>query len=179
MRLHELGPLKGAKRNRKRIGRGESSGQGKTAGRGHKGQKARSGGGTRPGFEGGQMPLQRRLPKRGFTNIFKKVYQLVSLEDLNFFEDDQNLSPLDLLNQGLIKDPLAPIKLLANGDLTKKLNLTVQAASKAALEKVTALGGQLTLGPLSPEIKENIVKFRSQYPDDLEVHLVGPDGTMT
>lgn len=145
MKLHELGPLPGSKRKPKRIGRGEGSGQGKTAGRGHKGQKARSGGGTRPGFEGGQMPLQRRLPKRGFTNIFKKTYSLVNLNALNGFEEGAVVDAALLETNGLIKNQKFPVKLLGDGELTVKLTVKVQAASKTAAEKIAKLGGSLEL----------------------------------
>ncbi|MDR2366785.1 MAG: 50S ribosomal protein L15 [Deltaproteobacteria bacterium] len=145
MRLHDIGPRPGAKRKAKRIGRGEGSGQGKTSGRGHKGQKARSGGGTRPGFEGGQMPLQRRLPKRGFTNIFKKTYSLVNVESLGGFQDGEVVDSAFLEAAGLIKNTRYPVKLLGNGELTKKLTVKVQAASKQAVEKVAALGGTVEI----------------------------------
>jgi large subunit ribosomal protein L15 len=145
MRLHDLGPLPGSKHKRKRIGRGESSGQGKTAGRGHKGQKARSGGGTRPGFEGGQMPLQRRLPKKGFTNIFKKVYSLVNLDTLNDIPPNTVVDTQMFVDLGLIKTAQYPIKLLAKGELIVNLTIKVQAASKSAVEKVTAAGGRVEI----------------------------------
>ncbi|MDR3134483.1 MAG: 50S ribosomal protein L15 [Deltaproteobacteria bacterium] len=145
MRLHELGPLPGAKKKRKRVGRGESSGQGKTAGRGHKGQKSRSGGGTRPGFEGGQMPLQRRLPKRGFTNIFKKVFALVNVQSLNNLADNTVVDSLFLEHTGLIKNSRLPVKLLGYGKLEPKLTVKVQAASRQAVEKVTSAGGTVEI----------------------------------
>ena len=145
MRLHELGPLPGSKRKPKRIGRGEGSGQGKTAGRGHKGQNARSGGGTRPGFEGGQMPLQRRLPKRGFTNIFKKSYSLVNIYALNGFDEGAVVDAAVLEANGLIKNQKFPVKLLGDGELAVKLTVKVQAASKKAAEKIAERGGSLEL----------------------------------
>jgi large subunit ribosomal protein L15 len=145
MKLHDLQPLKGSKHKRKRIGRGESSGQGKTAGRGHKGQKARSGGGTGPGFEGGQMPLQRRLPKRGFTNIFKKTYALVNIGELDQYDVDTVVDAALLEQDGLIRNSKLPVKLLGNGSLDKKLTIKVQAASKSAVEKVEQFGGQVEI----------------------------------
>jgi large subunit ribosomal protein L15 len=137
--------LLGSKQKRKRIGRGEGSGQGKTAGRGHKGQKSRSGGGPRPGFEGGQMPILRRLPKRGFNNIFKKVYALVNVGDLDEFDDDTVIDMSLLDDYGLIRNQKLPIKLLGDGSLSKRLTIKVQAASGKALEKVTAAGGQVEI----------------------------------
>jgi large subunit ribosomal protein L15 len=149
MKLHELGPLFGSKHKKKRIGRGESSGQGKTAGRGHKGQKARSGGGTRPGFEGGQMPLQRRLPKKGFTNIFKKEFSLIKIADLNCFPEEAVVNDVALLGSGLVKNINKPIKLLGDGTLLKlRLVVKVQAASVSAVTKVQAAGGRVELNTL-------------------------------
>ncbi|MDR2422982.1 MAG: 50S ribosomal protein L15 [Deltaproteobacteria bacterium] len=145
MRLYDLKPAPGSKKKPKRLGRGESSGQGKTAGRGHKGQKARSGGGVGVGFEGGQMPLQRRLPKRGFTNIFKKTYSLVNLSALEAFAENSVVDAEVLAASGIIRKASAPVKLLAKGDLTKPLTVKVQAASKKALEKVAALGGRVEI----------------------------------
>jgi large subunit ribosomal protein L15 len=145
MRLHDLRPPLGSKKKPKRLGRGEASGQGKTAGRGHKGQKARSGGGAPVGFEGGQMPLQRRLPKRGFTNIFKKSFSLVNLSDLEPFAADSVVDAETLAAAGIVRKSSLPIKLLAKGDLTKALTVKVQAASKKALEKMTALGGRVEI----------------------------------
>jgi large subunit ribosomal protein L15 len=145
MKLSDLRPLPGSKKTKKRIGRGESSGAGKTAGRGHKGQKARSGGGTGPGFEGGQMPLQRRLPKRGFTNIFKKTYALVNLSSLEAFAADSVIDSQALYAAGLIRKESLPVKLLARGDLDRSLTIKVQAASGAAVAKVQAAGGQVEI----------------------------------
>jgi large subunit ribosomal protein L15 len=145
MELHELAPPPGSKRGPKRIGRGESSGQGKTAGRGHKGQKARSGGGTRPGFEGGQMPLQRRLPKRGFTNIFKKAFALVNVGALASFAADAVIDSETLAAAGLIRKPGLAVKLLASGDLDRALTVKVQAASAKAVEKIRAAGGRVEI----------------------------------
>ncbi|MDR1111446.1 MAG: 50S ribosomal protein L15 [Deltaproteobacteria bacterium] len=145
MKLHELGPLPGSRHKRKRIGRGESSGQGKTAGRGHKGQKARSGGGTGPGFEGGQMPLQRRLPKRGFTNIFKKVFALVNVGDLASFAADSVLDQESFVAAGLVKNFRLPVKLLGTGEVERSLTVKVQAASAQAVEKIRGAGGQVEI----------------------------------
>src|SRR5690554_4465028 len=134
MKLHELKPAKGSVKSPLRKGRGPASGLGKTAGRGHKGQKARSGGGVRPGFEGGQMPLARRLPKRGFTNVFAKVYSLVNLKDLNRFEEDTVVTPELLQENGLIKKSSDNIKILGDGELTQKLTVQAHKFSKSAKE---------------------------------------------
>lgn len=143
MRLHDLTPAKGSNKSRKRLGRGIGSGLGKTAGRGYKGQKARSGGGTRPGFEGGQMPIHRRLPKRGFNNLFKKVYALVNLRDLSVFEPGSVVDALSLSAAGIVKGPRDGIKLLAIGDITVPLTVKVDKASKAAVDKIQAAGGSV------------------------------------
>lgn len=143
MKLNELKPSEGSKRSVKRIGRGPASGQGKTAGKGHKGQKARSGYSRRFGFEGGQMPLQRRLPKRGFTNIFAKEIVTVNVSDLEAkFEDGADVDVAALINAGLIKKVKDGVKILGSGDLTKKLNVKANAYSKAAKEKIEAAGGK-------------------------------------
>jgi large subunit ribosomal protein L15 len=142
MKLHELKPAEGAVKTPLRKGRGPASGLGKTAGRGHKGQKARSGSGVKPGFEGGQMPLVRRLPKRGFTNIFAKVYSLVNLKDLNEFEDGTVVTPELLQEKGLVKKASDNIKVLGDGELTKKLTVQAHKFSKSAQEKIEALGGK-------------------------------------
>lgn len=142
MRLHDLKPAEGAKRERKRVGRGIGSGLGKTSGRGHKGQKARSGGNVRPGFEGGQMPLTRRLPKRGFTNIFKKEYAIVNLSLLDNFEDGSVVTPELLIEKGLIKKVKDGIKILGSGDLNKKLTVKAHKFSKSAVEKIESVGGK-------------------------------------
>ena len=136
MKLHELSPADGSKRDVKRIGRGHGSGQGKTAGKGHKGQKARSGGGVRPGFEGGQMPLQRRIPKRGFNNIFAKKIVAVNVGSLNVFEDGADVDAQALINAGIIKKEYDGIKILSNGKLTKKLNVKASAFSESAKQKI-------------------------------------------
>lgn len=141
MKLHELKPAEGSRSNRKRVGRGTSSGTGKTAGRGYKGQLARSGGKTRLGFEGGQMPLFRRMPKRGFNNINRKEYAIINLSDLNRFEAGTEVTPALLVESGLVKKELAGIKLLANGELTVKLSVKVNKISEAAKKAVEVAGG--------------------------------------
>ncbi|MBW1900072.1 MAG: 50S ribosomal protein L15 [Deltaproteobacteria bacterium] len=145
MRIHELSPVEGSRKNRKRIGRGQGSGHGGTACRGHKGQKSRSGGGPRPGFEGGQMPLQRRLPKRGFTNIFKKQYNIINVKDLNRFEANANLGAKDLKEAGLVKKLKDGVKLLGNGDISHPLFVKVRKVSKTAREKIEAAGGKVEI----------------------------------
>lgn len=142
MKLHELKPAEGSRGERKRKGRGIGSGNGKTAGKGHKGQNARSGGGVRPGFEGGQTPLARRLPKRGFTNINRKEYAVVNLDALNRFEDGTEVTPELLIETGLVKKELAGVKVLANGNLEKKLTVKAHKFSSAAQEAIQAAGGQ-------------------------------------
>lgn len=144
MKLHELKPAKGSTHTRKRVGRGNGSGLGNTAGRGHKGQKARSGGGVRPGFEGGQMPMIRRLPKRGFTNNFRKEYTIVNLSDLEErFENGAEVTVKSLLETGLIKKVKDGVKVLGNGELTKVLTVKVDKVSKTAAEKIAAAGGKV------------------------------------
>ncbi|MGI5921945.1 MAG: 50S ribosomal protein L15 [Syntrophomonadaceae bacterium] len=143
MNLEDLKSPVGANKGKKRVGRGIGSGHGKTSTRGHKGQKARSGGGVRPGFEGGQMPLQRRLPKRGFTNIFRKEYSIVNVKDLNGFENGTEVTPELLQEAGLVKSFKDGIKILGNGDLEKTLTIKVHKISKQAEEKVTARGGKV------------------------------------
>ena len=143
MKLHELSQEPGSKKDRKRIGRGTSSGFGKTAGKGHKGQKARAGRGPRPGFEGGQMPLQRRLPKRGFVNVFSKDIAIVSLAALEkSFEDGAVVDVAALIDAGLIKKSLDGVKILGTGDITKKLTVRVNAFSDTAKQKIEAAGGK-------------------------------------
>ncbi|KIY21893.1 MULTISPECIES: 50S ribosomal protein L15 [Mesobacillus] len=142
MKLHELKPAEGSRKERKRLGRGIGSGQGKTAGKGHKGQNARSGGGVRLGFEGGQTPLFRRLPKRGFTNINRKEYAVVNLDSLNIFEDGTEVTPVLLIETGLVKKELAGVKILAKGSLEKKLTVKAHKFSTAAEEAIKAAGGQ-------------------------------------
>ena len=143
MRLHELSYTEGARKSRKRIGRGHGSGQGKTAGKGHKGQNARSGGGVRLGFEGGQTPLFRRLPKRGFTNINTKEYAIVNLDALNKFEDGTEVTAETLLAAGIIKKLHSGVKILGNGTLERKLTVKVTKASAEAKKQIEALGGQV------------------------------------
>ncbi len=142
MKLHELSPAPGSTREAKRIGRGHGSGQGKTAGKGHKGQKARSGGGVRPGFEGGQMPLQRRVPKRGFHNIFATRYASVNVAALNKFEDGAVVDAAALKSAGLIKKEYDGVKILGNGNVQKKLTVKCTAFSEAAKAKIEAAGGK-------------------------------------
>ena len=144
MKLHDLKPeVKG--KERKRIGRGMSSGHGKTSGRGLGGQKSRSGGGVRPGFEGGQMPLMRRMPKRGFTNIFAKEYAIINVRDLNRFEDNTTITPELLIKEGLVKrgKVVDGIKILGDGDVEKKLTVKAHKFSKTAAEKIEAAGGKV------------------------------------
>ena len=145
MNLHTLKPRPGAKHRIKRLGHGESSGKGKTSGKGHKGQKARSGGSIRLGFEGGQMPLIRRLPKRGFNNAaFKKNYAIVNLADLNQFEDGTTIDEATLLEAKLIRGNYYGVKVLADGDLSRKLTVSVDKVSAAAREKIEKAGGAVT-----------------------------------
>ena len=142
MKLHDLQPAEGSAKKPYRKGRGAGSGNGKTAGRGHKGQWARSGGGVRPGFEGGQMPLARRLPKRGFTNIFGTTYAPVNVSALNRFEDGTEVTTELLLESGVVSREKDGIKILGNGDLTKKLTVKAAAFSASAKEKIEAAGGK-------------------------------------
>jgi len=141
MKLHELKPAEGSRQVRNRVGRGTSSGNGKTAGRGQKGQKARSGGGVRLGFEGGQTPLFRRLPKRGFTNINRKEYAVVNVELLNRFEDGAEVTPVALIEAGIVKNEKAGIKVLGNGTLNKKLTVKAHKFSASAKEAIENAGG--------------------------------------
>jgi large subunit ribosomal protein L15 len=145
MRLNDLSPMKGSVKKRKRVGRGPGSGHGKTSCRGHKGQKARSGAKIRPGFEGGQMPLQRRLPKRGFTNIFKKEYELININDLKGFGPDSILDIDVMKNAGLIRGSKNGVKLLSVGEISHPLVIKVHKVSKKAREKVEAAGGKVDL----------------------------------
>lgn len=142
MKLHELSPAPGSVREVKRIGRGHGSGQGKTAGKGHKGQKARAGRGMRPGFEGGQMPLQRRIPKRGFVNIFATNYAIINIAALNKFEDGAVVDTQALKDAGIVKDCKDGVKVLGNGELSKKLTVKVAAYSESAKAKIEAAGGK-------------------------------------
>jgi large subunit ribosomal protein L15 len=142
MKLHDLAPAAGSKFAPKRKGRGIGSGNGKTAGKGHKGQNARSGGGVRPGFEGGQNPLYRRLPKRGFNNPFRKEYAIVNIQDLNSFAAGTEITPEVLLEKGVIKNALAGIKVLGNGELNVGLTVKANKFSQSAVEKIQAAGGK-------------------------------------
>lgn len=144
MRLHELKPAQGSTHKKKRKGRGTGSGLGKTAGRGQDGQKSRAGGGVRIGFEGGQMPLARRLPKRGFSNArFKTVYSIVNIEDLNIFENNAIVSPETLKEAGLIKKVLSNVKILGDGELNVSLTVQAHKISKSAEEKIVSAGGKV------------------------------------
>lgn len=142
MKLHELSPAEGSTKDVYRRGRGTGSGNGKTAGKGHKGQNARSGGGVRPGFEGGQIPLYRRLPKRGFHNIFAKSYALVNVEALNAFEDGAVVNVEALLEKGIVRKTLDGVKVLGRGEITKKLTVEAKIFSASAKEKIEAAGGK-------------------------------------
>jgi large subunit ribosomal protein L15 len=145
MKLNELKPFKGGRKKRKRIGRGVGSGQGGSAGKGTKGQNSRSGGGVNLGFEGGQMPLHRRIPKRGFTNIFKKQYEIINIKDLASFQAGETVSRDTLLKRGLIKKARA-VKLLGQGDISYPLSIKVEKISQAAKEKITSAGGKVEIG---------------------------------
>lgn len=142
MKLHELSPAPGSRKVRIRVGRGLGSGLGKTSGRGHKGQNARSGGGVRTGFEGGQMPLYRRLPKRGLTNICKE-YAEVNVSSLNRFEDGATVDPAALVEAGILKNVCDGVRILGNGEITKKLTVVANGFTKSAEEKITAAGGKV------------------------------------
>jgi len=141
MKLHELKPAEGSRKERKRLGRGIGSGQGKTAGKGHKGQNARSGGGVRLGFEGGQTPLYRRLPKRGFTNFARKEFAIVNLDALNRFAEGTEVTPELLIETGVVSNEKAGIKILAKGNVEKKLTVKAHKFSSAAKEAIEAAGG--------------------------------------
>ena len=143
MKLHELKPAEGSRKERNRVGRGIGSGNGKTSGKGHKGQNARSGGGVRPGFEGGQNPLFRRLPKRGFTNINRKEYAIVNLDALNRFEDGAEVTPALLLETGVVSNEKAGIKVLGNGTLNVKLTVKAHKFSASAKEAIENAGGSI------------------------------------
>lgn len=142
MKLHELQPAAGATTAPKRLGRGIGSGLGKTSGKGHKGAKARSGGGKRPGFEGGQMPLTMRLPKRGFTNNFRKEYVAINIDRLEIFEDGMTVTPVELIEYGVIKKIDDGVKIMGNGELTKKLTVLATKFTAAAKVKIEAVGGK-------------------------------------
>jgi len=142
MKLHELQPAPGSKKEPKRVGRGIGSGMGKTATRGHKGQWARSGGGVRPGFEGGQNPLYRRLPKRGFTNIHRKEFAIVNLDELNKFAAGTEVTPELLIETGVVKNPKDGIKILGNGEVSVQLTVKANKFSQSAVDKIQAAGGK-------------------------------------
>ena len=143
MKLHELKPAEGSRKQRNRVGRGIGSGNGKTAGKGHKGQNARSGGGVRPGFEGGQNPLFRRLPKRGFTNINRKEYAIVNLDALNRFEDGAEVTPALLVETGVVSNEKSGIKILGNGTVNVKLTVKAHKFSASAKEAIENAGGSI------------------------------------
>jgi large subunit ribosomal protein L15 len=143
MKLNELSPPKGSRRPRKRVGRGVGSGKGKTAGRGTKGYNSRSGGGVRPGFEGGQMPIHRRLPKRGFTNIFKKKIAVINIRDLSKFESGSVVDEAELVRVGLVKGSRDGIKLLGHGEIKTPLTIKINMLSKSAREKIIQAGGKV------------------------------------
>ena len=142
MKLHELKPAEGATSARKRLGRGIGSGLGKTSGKGHKGAKARSGGGKRPGFEGGQMPLTMRLPKRGFTNNFRKEYVAINVSRVEVFDDGATVTPVELIEMGIIKKIGDGVKIMGDGELTKKLTVLATKFTATAKEKIEAAGGK-------------------------------------
>ena len=142
MKLHDLKPAVGATTAPKRLGRGTGSGLGKTSGKGHKGAKARSGGGKRPGFEGGQMPLTMRLPKRGFTNKWRTEYVAINVDRLDIFEDGQVVTPVELIEMGIIKKIEDGVKIMGNGELTKKLTVQANKFTASAKEKIEAVGGK-------------------------------------
>ncbi|MBQ3269916.1 MAG: 50S ribosomal protein L15 [Clostridia bacterium] len=143
MKLHDLKPAVGATTAPKRLGRGTGSGLGKTSGKGHKGAKARSGGGKRPGFEGGQMPLTMRLPKRGFTNKWRVEYATVNVERLNIFEDGAVVTPVELVESGILKNVQDGVKILGNGEITRKLTVKATKFTQTAKEKIEAAGGKV------------------------------------
>ena len=142
MKLHDLKPAVGSTTAPKRLGRGIGSGLGKTSGKGHKGAKARSGGGKRPGFEGGQMPLTMRLPKRGFTNNFRTEYVAINVDRLEIFEDGQTVTPVELIEADVIKKINDGVKIMGNGELTKKLTVQANKFTASAKEKIEAVGGK-------------------------------------
>jgi large subunit ribosomal protein L15 len=143
MRLNDLAPEKGQRKARKRVGRGVASGSGKTAGRGNKGQNARSGGGVRPGYEGGQMPIHRRLPKRGFKNHFKKIFAIINVQDLNRFEAQSVVDEVALIKGGLVKGDRDGIKVLGKGDIAFPVTVRTNKISESARQKIEAAGGKI------------------------------------
>ena len=145
MRLNDLSPLKGTRKKAKRVGRGEGSGHGKTSCRGHKGQKSRSGASIRPGFEGGQMPLQRRLPKRGFKNPFKKEYEIIHIRDLNKLDQGSSLDVDSLKNAGLIRGSKKKVKILGDGEISTPIEIRVHKVTRTARQKIETAGGKIEL----------------------------------
>jgi len=145
MKIHELAPVKSSRKNKKRVGRGPGSGHGKTSCRGHKGQKSRSGGNIPPGFEGGQMPLHRRLPKRGFRNIFKEEYSIININDLNRFPENSEVDVERLKSEGLVKQKAELVKLLGDGELEKPVIVKVHKVSESAIKKVEEKGGRVEI----------------------------------
>ncbi|MBI5142931.1 MAG: 50S ribosomal protein L15 [Nitrospirae bacterium] len=143
MNISDITPTPGSKKSPRRVGRGVGSGLGKTCGKGHKGQKARSGGNVHPMFEGGQMPMHRRLPKRGFKNPFRREFAIINIRDLALLADNAEITPEVLINRGLVNSPELPIKLLAVGDIARPVSLKVHAVSEAARNKITAAGGSV------------------------------------
>ncbi len=179
MKLHELRPVPGSVSESKRVGRGHGSGNGKTAGKGHKGQKARSGGSIRPGFEGGQMPLQRRMPKRGFNNIFAEEYYIVNTKDIDArFDGGAVVDKEELFNKRLIRDTDHKVKILGEGDVHKKLTVKADLFSKGAVEKITAAGGtaeQLSAAPLK-KIKVSTLNSRFKSGDVIDAETLAANG---
>ena len=170
IKLHELKPAEGSRKDRNRVGRGIGSGNGKTSGRGHKGQKARSGGGVRPGFEGGQMPIYRRLPKRGFKNIWAKKYAEVNVETLEKkFENGDTVDPVALIEAGVLKTILDGVRILGNGELTKKLTVIANGFTKSAEEKIKAAGGKVELIEKKSESDEGETKKVNTQKENPEV----------
>ncbi len=158
MKLHELSPAPGSRKSRTRRGRGLGSGLGKTSGRGQKGQNSRSGGGVRTGFEGGQMPLYRRLPKRGFKNIFAKEYAEVNVSMLNRFEDGATVDPAALVAEGILKNVRDGVRVLGNGELNKKLTVKANGLTKSAVEKIVAAGGKAVMVVREKDQEKTAVK---------------------
>ena len=172
MKLHELSPPKGSRKNRKRLGRGVGSGTGKTAGRGTKGHRSRSGGGVRPGFEGGQMPIHRRLPKRGFTNIFKKEFAIINTGDLACFEQDQIVDEAALIRIGKVRGKRDGVKLLGNGEISVPLTIKLDRISKGARKKIEAAGGSI----IEPDtVKSGAVKSDAVKSDVAQPDTAKPD----
>lgn len=163
MKLNELRPAAGSRKTPKRVGRGPGSGLGKTAGRGHKGQKSRSGYSSRPGFEGGQMPLHRRLPKRGFTNIFRKTYRTINVDRLQVFEAGSTIDPEAMQQAGLLKKGSTEVKVMADGSLEVALTVRAHKFTRAAVEKIESAGGRVERlgGPDKPKIKKLPKKNRT------------------